>query len=83
MRGTGVGFHKPGRGDSIPLTVCDECEAETFFPMLGMSIQVLSPGDPNTTYHWETKQEDFLVLLGELSGCAQHARVKVVGIPDC
>ena len=58
-------FHKPGRGDSIPLTGCDEYEAETFFPMLGMSIQVLSPGEPNATYHWETEQEDFLVLSGE------------------
>jgi uncharacterized cupin superfamily protein len=58
-------FHKPGRGDSIPLTGCDEYEAETFFPMLGMSIQVLSPGEPNSTYHWETEQEDFLVLSGE------------------
>jgi uncharacterized cupin superfamily protein len=58
-------FHKPGRGDSIPLTGCDEYEAETFFPMLGMSIQVLSPGEPNPTYHWETEQEDFLVLSGE------------------
>ena len=58
-------FHKPGRGDSIPLTGCDEYEAETFFPMLGMSIQVLSSGEPNSTYHWETEQEDFLVLSGE------------------
>jgi uncharacterized cupin superfamily protein len=58
-------FHKPGRGDSIPLTGCDEHEAETFFPMLGMSIQVMPPGEPNGTYHWETEQEDFLVLSGE------------------
>jgi uncharacterized cupin superfamily protein len=58
-------FHKPGRGDSIPLTGCDEYEAETFFAMLGMAIQVLSPGEPNSTYHWETEQEDFLVLSGE------------------
>jgi uncharacterized cupin superfamily protein len=58
-------FHRPGRGDSLPLTGCDEFEAETFFPMLGMSIQVLPPGEPNGTYHWETEQEDFLVLAGE------------------
>ena len=58
-------FHRPGRGDSLPLTGCDEHEAETFFPMLGMSIQVLPPGEPNSTYHWETEQEDFLVLSGE------------------
>jgi hypothetical protein len=53
-------FHRPGRGDSLPLTGCDEFEAETYFPMLGMSIQVVPPGEPNGTYHWETEQEDFL-----------------------
>jgi uncharacterized cupin superfamily protein len=58
-------FHRPGRGDSLPLTGSDEHEAETYFPMLGMSIQVLAPGGPNSTYHWETEQEDFLVLSGE------------------
>jgi uncharacterized cupin superfamily protein len=58
-------FHRPGRGDSLPLTGADEFEAETYFPMLGMSIQVLAPGEPNSTYHWETEQEDFLVLAGE------------------
>jgi uncharacterized cupin superfamily protein len=58
-------FHRPGRGDSLPLTGYDEFEAETYFPMLGMSIQVLAPGEPNGTYHWETEQEDFLVLAGE------------------
>ena len=57
-------FHRPGL-DSLPLTGCDEFEAETYFPMLGMSIQVLSPGEPNSMYHWETEQEDFLVLSGE------------------
>jgi uncharacterized cupin superfamily protein len=57
-------FHRPGR-DSLPLTGCDEFEAETYFPMLGMSIQVLAPGEANAIYHWETEQEDFLVLAGE------------------
>jgi uncharacterized cupin superfamily protein len=57
-------FHRPGR-DSLPLTGCDEFEAETYFPMLGMSLQVLSPGEPNAMYHWEPDQEDFLVLHGE------------------
>jgi uncharacterized cupin superfamily protein len=57
-------FHRPGR-DSLPLTGSDDFEAETYFPMLGMSIQVLAPGEPNATYHWETEQEDFLVLAGE------------------
>ena len=57
--------HRPERGDFLPLTGRDEAEAEGFFPMLGMSIQVLPPGKPNSTYHWETEQEDFLVLAGE------------------
>jgi uncharacterized cupin superfamily protein len=58
-------FDKPGQGYSLPLTGDDEYEAETFFPMLGMSIRVMQPGEPSTTYHWETEQENFLVLAGE------------------
>jgi uncharacterized cupin superfamily protein len=58
-------FHRPGRGDNLPLTGSDEFEAETYFPMLGMAITVLPPGEPNSIYHWETEQEDFLVLAGE------------------
>jgi uncharacterized cupin superfamily protein len=58
-------FHKPGQGDSVPLTGYDEFEAETYFPMLGMAIRVVGPGEPTGTYHWETEQEDFLVLSGE------------------
>src|SRR4051794_3240976 len=58
-------FEKPGQGFSVPLTGCDEYEAETFFPMLGMSIRVMRPGEPAGTYHWETEAEDFLVLHGE------------------
>jgi mannose-6-phosphate isomerase-like protein (cupin superfamily) len=58
-------FETPGRGHGLPLTGVDEHEAETFFPMLGMSIRAMNPGEPSTTYHWETEQEDFLVLSGE------------------
>jgi mannose-6-phosphate isomerase-like protein (cupin superfamily) len=58
-------FDKPGQGHSVSLTGYNEYEAETFFPMLGMSIRVAGPGDATTTYHWETEQEDFLVLSGE------------------
>jgi uncharacterized cupin superfamily protein len=58
-------LEKPGQGHSLPLTGNDEHSAETFFPMLGMSIRVMQPGEPSTTYHWETEQEDFLVLSGE------------------
>jgi uncharacterized cupin superfamily protein len=56
---------KPGQGFSLPLTGDDEYEAETFFPMLGIAIRVMQPGDVSTTYHWESEQEDFLVLAGE------------------
>ena len=42
-------FEKPGQGHSLPLTGVDEHEAETFFPMLGMSLRVMNPGEPSTT----------------------------------
>ena len=58
-------YDKPEQGFSAPLTGDDEYEAETFFPMLGMAIRVMNPGDVSTTYHWETEAEDFLVLAGE------------------
>jgi len=58
-------WDKPGMGYSLPLTGDDDYEAETFFPMLGIAIRVMYPGEPSTTYHWETEQEDFLVLAGE------------------
>jgi uncharacterized cupin superfamily protein len=58
-------FDKPGQGWSVPLTGYDEYEAETFFPMLGMAIRVIEPGEPTGTYHWETEAEAFLVLHGE------------------
>jgi uncharacterized cupin superfamily protein len=58
-------WDKPEQGHSCPLTGDDEYEAETFFPMLGMAIRVMRPGEVSTTYHWETEQEDFLVLAGE------------------
>jgi mannose-6-phosphate isomerase-like protein (cupin superfamily) len=50
---------------SLPLTGSDEYEAETFFPMLGLALRVLEPGAAMSIYHWETEQEDFLVLHGE------------------
>jgi uncharacterized cupin superfamily protein len=58
-------IERPGLGHNLPLTGLDEHESETFFPMLGMSIRVINPGEPSATYHWETEQEDFLVLSGE------------------
>ena len=32
---------------------------------MGISLRVLGPGEPMAMYHWETDQEDFLVLSGE------------------
>ena len=48
------------------------------FPMLGMAIRVIGPGEPSTTYHWENDQECFLVLHGEavliVEGHERHLR---------
>ena len=49
-KGQGVGPGLQGRGD---------------FRQLGMGLDVLAPGEPMAMYHWETDQEDFLVLSGE------------------
>jgi quercetin dioxygenase-like cupin family protein len=35
------------------------------FEQLGVGLTVLEPGEPMSMYHWETDQEDFLVLAGE------------------
>jgi uncharacterized cupin superfamily protein len=35
------------------------------FSQLGVGLYVLHPGQPMAMYHWETDQEDFLVLSGE------------------
>jgi uncharacterized cupin superfamily protein len=35
------------------------------FPQLGVTLQVVDPGQPSGVYHSESKQEDFLVLAGE------------------
>jgi uncharacterized cupin superfamily protein len=35
------------------------------FPQLGVSLYSLQPGEPMAQYHWETDQEDFLVISGE------------------
>ena len=40
-------------------------EGETDFPQVGIRLRVLGPGEPIAMYHWETDQEDFLVLSGE------------------
>jgi uncharacterized cupin superfamily protein len=55
---------RPGR-QSVSFTGKDEWEADTLFPMLGVNLAVLHPGEPNSTYHWETEAEAFLVVSGE------------------
>jgi uncharacterized cupin superfamily protein len=55
---------RPGR-QSVSFTGKTEWEADTLFPMLGVNLAVLEPGEPNSTYHWETEAEAFLVLSGE------------------
>lgn len=57
--------HREGRGDSLPFTGWTDFECETYFPQLGIALYVLGPGEPIGMYHWETDQEDFLVLSGE------------------
>jgi mannose-6-phosphate isomerase-like protein (cupin superfamily) len=37
---------------------------DTVFDQLGIGIAVLGRGEPMAAYHWETDQEDFLVLSG-------------------
>ncbi len=39
--------------------------AKAIFPQLGVGLTVLEPGHPMAMYHWETDQEDFLILAGE------------------
>jgi quercetin dioxygenase-like cupin family protein len=35
------------------------------FRQVAMGLTVLAPGEPIAMYHWETDQEDFLVLSGD------------------
>jgi quercetin dioxygenase-like cupin family protein len=50
FEGRGISPGLQGRGD---------------FGQLGMGLTVLAPGEPMAMYHWETDQEDFLVVAGE------------------
>jgi mannose-6-phosphate isomerase-like protein (cupin superfamily) len=43
---------------------CD-LEGDAEFRDLGMRVAVLQPGEPNSMYHRESGQEDFLVVAGE------------------
>src|SRR2546429_8504268 len=35
------------------------------FPQVGIGLTVLGPGEPMAMYHWETDEENFLMLAGE------------------
>ena len=50
---------------SVSFTGQTEFESDTYFPMLGVNLAVLEPGQPNSIHHWETETEAFLVLSGE------------------
>lgn len=55
---------RPGRR-SVSFTGKTEWEADTLFPMLGVQLAVIEPGEPNSQYHWETEAEAFFVISGE------------------
>ena len=40
-------------------------EGATDFMQLGINLTLLGPGEPMAMYHWESDEEDFLVLFGE------------------
>ena len=46
---------------------CAYClfEGETDFEQVGVHLVAMRPGEPMAMYHWESDQEDFLVLSGE------------------
>jgi mannose-6-phosphate isomerase-like protein (cupin superfamily) len=52
LRWPGLGFSSNFGGDIL-------------FDQLGIGLTVLGPGEPMSMYHWETDEEDFLVLSGE------------------
>jgi uncharacterized cupin superfamily protein len=52
-------FKREGRGVGPVL------QGRADFRQLGMGLDVLAPGEPMAMYHWETDQEDFLVLSGK------------------
>jgi uncharacterized cupin superfamily protein len=57
-------IRRPGRGHRLPFTGYAETD-EALFPQLGVNLIVLGPREPIGMYHWESDQEDFLVLSGD------------------
>src|SRR5437868_2961991 len=37
---------------------------DVLFDQLGIGISILAPGQPMSMYHWESDQEDFLIVSG-------------------
>ncbi len=55
--------HVDGRG-AVAL-IADDFENQRRFEQLGVNPFVIQPGEPMSLYHWETDQEDLLVVSGE------------------
>jgi mannose-6-phosphate isomerase-like protein (cupin superfamily) len=51
-------FESEGRGRS------SNFGGDTIFEQLGFGISVLGPGQPLSMYHWESDQENFLIISG-------------------
>jgi uncharacterized cupin superfamily protein len=51
--------------DDGEMGVYTKFEGDARFPLVGINLAVLEPGQPNCMYHGEDEQEDFLVLSGE------------------
>ncbi len=52
-------FKHEGRG------VTPALQGRGDFPQVALGLCLLAPGEPMSMYHWETDQEDFLILSGE------------------
>src|SRR6476646_5179724 len=71
-------WDKPGQGYSLPLTGTDEYEAETFFPMLGMSIRVMHAGEAILIVEGEERQ----LKQWDFVHCPPETRHAFVGAGD-
>ncbi|MDQ2984525.1 MAG: hypothetical protein M3R70_11500 [Actinomycetota bacterium] len=47
---------RPGR-QGLTFTGSTDWEADTYFPMLGVNLAVLEPGEPNSMYHWRRRRK--------------------------
>ena len=52
-------YDRGGRGHEMGV------QGKADFAQIGVGLTVLGPGEPLAMYHWETDQEDFLILSGE------------------